>query len=126
MYQGYRIKINNIKIENSMIARGTFSLTQNDRIIDSWTDADQIDHEVIANKKKASISFELREHTTSEHGLFKELLAKTENVPVEYYDDNDDTYKIGSFKIKNPTFTHKNATRKEIIYENTPINLEEY
>ena len=113
MYQGYRIKINGIKVNNTMIARGSYNISTEGRVIDSWEDADKI-------------SFELREHKSSEHASFISLVEKTENIPVEFYDDKTDSYKTGTFKMEKVEFSHKNATAKEIIYNNTKVTIEEY
>lgn len=126
MYQGYRIKINGIKVNNTMIARGTYSISTTGRVIDSWEDADKIKHEVLAKKKKTTISFELREHKSSEHASFISLVEKTENVPVEFYDDKTDSYKAGTFRMEKVEFSHKNATKTEITYNTTKVALEEY
>lgn len=126
MYQGYRIKINGIKVNNTMIASGTYNMSTAGRVIDSWEDADKIKHEVLAKKKKVAISFELREHKSSEHTAFINLVEVTENIPVEFYDDKTDSYKAGMFKMDKVEFSHKNATNSEITYNNTKIELEEY
>ena len=126
MYQGYRIKINGIKVNNTMIARGTYSISTTGRVIDSWEDADKIKHEVLAKKRKTTISFELREHKSSEHAEFIRMVEKTENVPVEFYDDKTDSYTSGTFKMDTVEFSHKNATKTEITYNTTKVALEEY
>lgn len=126
MYQGYRIKINGIEVNNTMIASGTYNISTEGRVIDSWEDADKIKHEVLAKKKKTTISFELREHKSSEHATFIGLVELTENVPVEYYDDKTDSYKSGTFKMDKIEFSHKNATKTEITYNTTKVALEEY
>lgn len=125
MYEGYRIKINGITVSNLMIAKGSYLLKKADRIIDSWNDADDVEHVVAMQNKRVTITFRLRKHKLSEHAAFASLTAKTLKVPVEYYDDQAQSYISGTFRMKEVTFSHDNAAGNSINYSETEIQLTE-
>lgn len=126
MYQGYRLKINNAEIPNSIIARGTYQIDTEDRIAEQYTDAYGVDHIRMFAKTKTVITFSVREHNSAEHQIISSYFSKRANVSVEFYDDDTDTYKSGLFRIiKNP-YSHKNTYGRNIQYNATQIKLEEY
>lgn len=69
MFNGYRFYINGVPFNDSYISKGTYSCERQKRVIGSWKDANGIDHEELAPTDKTIISFDLREHNSSEHAL---------------------------------------------------------
>lgn len=126
MYNGYRVKINGHIVSNNMIAKGSYSQKKADRVIDEWNDADDVQHTVAMKNKRVTITLQLREHDLTEHAAFAALTENTLNVPVEYYDDQTQVYLTGTFRMKEVTFEHGEATDKTIRYSETEIELTEY
>lgn len=126
MYQGYRLKIDDTIVPNEIIARGTFSFQKVDRIIDSYEDEKGVTHEVVADKKRVLIGFSFKEHDSSEHLVFCRYINKKDNVSVEYYDDEENVYEPGIFKIEASAFTHRNVIGNNILYNSCAIKLTEY
>lgn len=126
MYNGYRLKINNTEVKNSLISKGTFNLEEQDRIIRQWQDATHTDHYDVAKKKRMVCTFSFREHLSEEHSTFANLLANRENVVVEYFSDNDDSYKISNCRIEAPAFHHEDIIGNQILYGTTEVTITEY
>lgn len=122
----YRVKINNIKVPNTYISRGTYSLERPLRIAETYEDASGIKHEITFASKKTKIKFTLREHSSDEHNSFAALLATVQNVSVSYWDDQTNSYLSGTFRIKDFTWSHMNIIGSSIEYGPTSIELEEY
>lgn len=125
-YSQYRVKINGLVIPETLIARGSYNFVKESRVIRSYTDANGTKHEDVYEDKKASIKFSLRERNLLEQLQLMGLFDKTENVPVEYWDDYSCIYQTGVFKMKAPQINHKNAVGENIEYNSTPIQLDEY
>lgn len=125
MYNGYRVKINGHIVSNNMIAKGSYSQKKADRVIDEWNDADDVQHTVAMKNKRVTITLQLREHDLTEHAVFAALTEKSLNVPVEYFDDQTQAYLTGTFRMKEVTFEHGEATDKTIRYSETEIELTE-
>lgn len=120
----YRVKIGNTEIPNSWISRGSYSISNNPRECERFTDATGIEHIIPFGKSKTTITFSVREHRATEHSQIASILANRFNLSVEYYDDNVGAYKEGNFHIKDFTWSHNNAD--PIVYNSTNITLEEY
>lgn len=125
-YAGYRIKINGEIFPNIYMARGSYNMTKNPRLCESYVDALGVSHDVFYPTAKAIINFSIKPHSTDEHHLLREYFNERENVSVEYFDDNSETYLTGTFKVKNFTWKDDNATSGSVDYSATDIQLEEY
>lgn len=126
MYEGYRLKINGNEVPNADIAKGTYSLKKDDRVIDSYEDMDKVTHEVVSKKPKVTISFSLRKHTSEEHERAVKLTSVKQNLSVEYFDDDTNSYVVGLFKMEVGEYSHAFAGTQRIFYNETPIKLIEY
>lgn len=125
-YQGYRVKIAGVEIPNMLIASGTYSFKKSKRLIKKYTDGNGTDHYDYYKAKKALISFSIRARTLEEQKSIKNIFTQQDNVPVVYWDDYDCEYKAGVFKMSEPIVKHSNAVGTNIMYQPTPIVLEEY
>lgn len=123
MYRGYRLKIGNNILPNNMIAKGSFSVIDNDRVVEIWKDANQVEHQITEGTPKANISFSLREHDSTEHASFILYLSILNDVHVEYYDDLTDSYRVATCRIEKPVFAHLNTYGGKIQYAVTPIKI---
>lgn len=125
MYQGYRIKINGTVFPNGFIAKGTYQCVEKNRVIETWTDADYVEHKICTGNKKAVISFNIREHNSSEHSQVISFLRDDDNITVEYYSDRTDSYKTGVFRLEDVNFAHITLNGSSIEYGATTIILTE-
>ena len=124
-YLGYRLIINDIEITNDLIQKGTYKAIPTKRIVDSWIDADMIEHQEVLPTRKMDISFSLRQRNLTEQDSIKDIFNLQENIPVTYWDDVSCAYKTGTFYMESPEFSHI-STVGGINYEATPIHLIEY
>lgn len=125
-YAGYRIKINGEIFPNIYMARGSFNITKNPRLCESYVDALGVSHDVFYPTPKAVINFNIKPHSNDEHQALSVFFINRANVAVEYYDENTENYLTGSFKVKNFTWKNDNATSGGVDYSATAIQLEEY
>lgn len=125
-YLGYRVKINNVIIDNTMISRGSYSCKKARRVVNSWEDALKITHEKYAPSSKATIRFNLRERNLAEQASLASAFSTLVNVPVVYWDDLAAEYASGTFKITEPDFSNSFASSSDIEYGETTIELTEY
>lgn len=125
-YQGYRLKINNVVFPNEYVSRGTYKISRNPRKVETYTDIVGVEHDVFYPTDKTTITFMIREHSSSDHSTIYEYFSTRKNVTVEYYDDNTDTYISGTFRVDKITWEYENALSNTIEYAPTPITLEEY
>lgn len=125
-YNGYRLKIEGVKVPNSYIAKGTFFQENQDRVLRQWTDATHTDHRDVATKKRLYITFSLRSHKSDEHAAFASLIAKREQVAVEFYDRQTDTYKNATCWIQAPAFNDENILGDKILFGETSVTITEY
>lgn len=125
-YLGYRLKINGVTVPENHIARGSYSISANDRVIDEWQDADLVDHVSTINTRQHLINFSFREHDSPEHSVFIGYLSSTQDITVQYYDDLTDSYLTGSFHTDGVNFSHQTIRSGRIWYNETPVELKEY
>lgn len=125
-YDNIRISINSTDIPNSLIAKGTYSFIKDKRVAGEWTDGNGITHQDIFTDRKVTITFSIRERSLTEQESIVGIFAAQEDVPVEYWDDYDCTYKTGMFRMNAPTIQHLTVANNDIEYATTQIVLEEY
>lgn len=126
MYEGYRIKIGDVVIPDTLISQGTYEFVNERRQIRSWQDANGIFHNDYFQRLQASITFSIRERSLEDHESIKGIFSKMENVAVTYWDDYDCEYKTGTFEMKKPKIKHRFAPNGTLFYEATQIALGEY
>lgn len=122
-YDGYRIKIEGIKVENTWITRGTWGVSSEERIADTYTDANLVEHVITTGEYKKTIEFSIREHDAAEHKEIMKILKKRTNISVTYWDDMTGEYSSGIFRMESVKFAHKNAGAGSIEYQETGIKL---
>lgn len=126
MYQGYRLKINGVVFPNSYIQKGTYSCLRKKRVIDNWTDGNLIEYELTAPTRKAVISFQLREHNSSEHSLMMPFFQEDDYISIEYYSDREDAYFTGTFRMSDMVFSDRTANDSSIEYNRTLVTFTEH
>ncbi len=124
MYKGYRLKVNGTIIENLMIVRGSYSMMREQRVIDSYHDANGTYCEELSPASKAIIQFSIRDRSMEEQAAIAAAFS-SRNVSVEYWDDTTLKYDTGTFRVENPTYTHSYAVRDRIRYGQAAIVLKE-
>lgn len=125
-YNGYRVIINGTIVPDNLIQKGSWNMSKPKRIVSSWVDANQIEHEDVLPTRKVDISFSIKPRFLSEQESIIGILALQEHVPVTYWDDYSCSYKTGDFKMDPVRFNHKNTEYGDIWYTATPIHLTEY
>lgn len=126
MYNGYRVKINEVIVSDNLISQGSYTCLPVRRVLDSYYDGLGVLHEELSKHVTVEISFSLRERSMEEQALLKDVFAKYENIQVEYWDDVSMMYKSGVFKMTRPAFSHRNTRGGKIRYKKTAIVLKEY
>lgn len=126
MYEGYRVKINDVEVPNTMIAAGTYSFVKEKRLVRSWVDANGLQHFDYYENTKAKIQFAIRERNLEEQQSITGLFQTFENLTVKYWDDYSCVYRTGLFKLKEPSISHRKAPDNDIWYQATSFVLEEY
>ena len=123
-YSGYRVKIGNTEIKNTMMAPETYQMKPVPRLVGTWTDGDQKNHrETIGTKHE--ISFTIRERTMTEQAAIAPIFSTTENLSVTYWDDIACTYASGTFFMEVSAIKSKRHGAG-LLYLETQVNLKEY
>ena len=125
-YNGHRLKINNTNIPSEWVAPGSFNVTPKKRIVQVWTDANQVEHHDVLQNRKTIIQFSVRVRTLADQDRLKGIFADSEGITVEYWDDRTCTYKTGNFYMDDITFAHLNSQAGSLLYGATQIKLTEY
>ena len=125
-YAGYRVKIEGVEIPNTLIASGSYSFAKAARVARGWTDGFGVKHEDYHATDKASIAFSIKERNLQEQESIKSIFQKQKKITVEYWDDYECVYKEGVFKMLEVSIEHNNALGNDILYNATPVKLEEY
>ena len=124
-YNGYRIALNGITVTNDLVQKGTYKAIPTKRVVATWLDANFIEHQDVLPTRKMDIQFSLRQRSLAEQDSIKGIFATQENVSVVYWDDKTCDYKVGTFRMEAPEFSHI-STVGGINYAETPIHLIEY
>lgn len=123
MYNGYRLKIENVILPNKYIAKGTYNCVEDFRVIDTWVNASLVEEEKRTNTKKATITFSLIEHDSDKHADLIAYLQKSSDVSVEFYSDLTDSYRTANCRLAAVPFVHKNTYGSKIQYEPTAVTI---
>lgn len=123
-YNGYRLKIGDTAIPNGYIAKGSYSVVPNQRVVGKWTDGNGVEHTSYYPNPKYVISFALRECDTTESATLFGLFQNNE-LTVNFWDDRTQTYRNGNFTVKISAFSHTNILGGKILYNTTKITLTE-
>lgn len=124
-YLGYRIIIGDTAIPETMMIKESYGTTPTERVIYTWKDANQIEHNDVAENPKMEVVFTLRKRTLAEQETLVNAFANLQNITVTYWDDRSCTYKTGLFKMDPPQFINF-ISQNEMWYNATQIHLTEY
>lgn len=125
MLNNYRVIVNGITINNSMLAPGSYSSEQTRKVLKSYFTQDGVLHEDLSRRQRAVIKFSLREHFENEHTDFMAALQNLVNVPVTYWDSISSSYKIANCKMKLSEIKSR-MNGSSISYNAVSVTLEEY
>ena len=123
MYQGYRLKIDGVVFPNSYIAKGSYSAVDKKRVVETWVDANQVEHEVTTGQAKANIAFSLIEHNSEKHSELMKFFQKDDDIRVEFYNDRTDAYRVANCRLVDISFSHSNTYGGKVQYNSTAINF---
>ena len=124
-YSGYRIKIGATTIKNNMMAPDTYNVTKNKRVIYTWTDANQVEHQEIAPEKNVEIKFSIRERSMEDQATIAPIFQTLDNLTVEFWDDIQQQYVQQTCYMDPPTIQSR-AHGASLMYDETPVHLTEY
>ena len=124
MYQGYRLKINDLVISDTMIKKGSYNSKSTNRVLASYYDAAGGYHEELAPEPKMEINFSFRMHEMEEHAAFLAPFGTGRNVFVEYWHDMSGEYREGMFRVEDMKIPHKSAAGR-IRYGEIAVKLKE-
>lgn len=123
------IKVGDYPIPLEFMAYKTYKASRNTQDLDSYRDADGVLHRNVLPHQAMKLEFEtpiltnLQFRTLMDNirANMTDLIAR--DVPLQYYDEESDSYKTGSFYMPGTMeFTHFNKN----IYEPTRIAFIEY
>lgn len=123
MYQGYRLKINNVTFPDIYISKGSYNCTEDKRVVEVWTDANHVEHEITTGEPKAKITFSIAEHPMEKHSEIIRFFQQDDDITVEFYSDKSDTYRTANCRLKPIKFSHKFASGNRVFYEKAEVNL---
>lgn len=136
-WAGYFLKAtaNNTVLSNSYIKYESWSSTPNNREeIKAYRDENSRDlTRVTAAGRKTAIQFQTRENMhLADKIAFQQFFTAAESdagqrkISLEYWNDEENTYKTGVFYRANTQFKIKKVTDTDIIYHPVTIDLVEY
>lgn len=124
-FEGYRLKINGVVYPNSNMQRGSYSITEQKRVVEIWTDANLVEHEITTGVTKAVISFAIRQHDGEEHDAIVNALKPENGLQIEYWSDLHGEYKTGVFRRSDVAFRHRNVIGSNVVYDAAQVTLTE-
>lgn len=125
MYKGYRMKINGVVFPDNYIAKGSYSCVEKKRVVETWKDANLVEHEISTGIPKATIAFSIAQHLTENHAAIIAFFQQEDNITVEYYSDRTDSYRTANFRLTPIQFAHKFAVGNRVLYEKAKVTLTE-
>lgn len=131
-YNGYLIKINGITIPNELIRADTYKTTVNTSDLDSFTDANGVLHRNVLSHKSNKCEWNMPRCEGSKMQSFLNILRSIwgENperkATCEIYVPEWDRYYSGTFYMPDFPLQIVQATKDQIIYNETRFALIEY
>lgn len=123
----YLISINGTPLPLSLMDRTSWKCTPYQRrIIAEHNDIEGVRHVYESKHYRTKIKFVIREHSMAEHEDVVSYFQKLSQVQVIYWNDLDNAYRTGVFRINDPEFAHKKTFDHTIWYDPTTIELTEY
>lgn len=136
-WAGYFLKAtaNNTVLPNEYIRYDSWNSTPNNREeIKAYRDENSRDlTRITAAGRKTALQFQTRDNMhLADKIAFLQFFTNAESDPnqrkisLEYWNDEESTYKTGVFYRANTSFKIKKVTATDIIYESVTIDLVEY
>ena len=123
-YAGYRVKIGNTIIKETMIAPDSYDTYPFDRIEGTWEDGDDVKHREITGEGKV-IVFSIRERNAADHASIAGIFEYREHISVQVYNDITGNYDTLDCWMEAPHIkTSRNGST--LWYRETQIKLTEY
>lgn len=126
MFEGYLIKLNGNEIPASIMVPGSFETSKKRVVAGSWRDANGDMHYSYYPHEKMDISFTIKPRTMEQQSSIVNFFRNKDNVVVNYWDDESETYREVVCKMDDVTFKHSYDTDDQMFYAETSIGLEEY
>lgn len=123
MYNGYKLKIDGVVFPNNYMAKGTYNAIDKKRVVETWKDANQVEHEITTGTPKANITFSLIEHDSTTHSKMIAYFQKKDDIVVEFYDDGKDAYRTAICRLEAIKWSHRSSYGGKIQYKATAISL---
>lgn len=123
MYQGYRLKIDSVKFPDIYIQKESYSCIESKRVIETWTDANMVEHEITTGVPKATITFSIAEHPMERHASIIAFFQKENDITVEYFSDRTNSYRTANCRLEPITFAHKHAVGNNVLYAAASVTL---
>ena len=128
-FQGYLLKINGREFPNTFIRAESYKSTPNQQTDqDDYTDGYGELHRNILPHTSTKIEFNLKPLDLAEKIVAQTYLIPRIELSVEYWNDEDNMYKVGRFSIPSIQYTirHVDRIKKNIKYAETRVALIEY
>lgn len=134
-YSGYHLKFGNTILPYKYIKLATYKSSPNQRLdLDSYRDSDGVLHREVLSHTASKIEWETPYLTNIDvaemNAIFNAAMSnQTERkVSVTYYNEENDTYKTGTFYMPDVQYTvyHADLDNKRLIYSPIRIALIEY
>lgn len=134
-YNGYHLKFGNTVLPYKYIRLATYKSTPNQRLdLDSYRDSDGVLHREVLSHTASKVEWEtpyLSNFDVAEmNGIFAAAMLNTSErkATVTYYDEENDTYKTGTFYMPDVQYSvyHADPDKKELIYAPIRFAIIEY
>lgn len=126
-FNGYLLKINGIIFPNKYIALDTYiSIPNQQTDLDAYTDADGYLHRNVLPHTASKIEFNTPLLDLAKKQSMQSLIPTRVKLILEYWNDEENIYKIGNFYVPSISYSIYRTTEKDIIYNPIRIAFIEY
>lgn len=133
-FQGWLIKFGNVQLPNSFLLADGWEDTPNQRIdIDAYRDTNALLHRETSANHKTKIKLNIREMNLSEMEALKNVIGlatlsvdekRQRKVSVTYWNDEDLSYKTGTFYMPDVTYVAHRVDEVNMNIEYNPFSIE--
>ena len=126
-FLGHLLKVNGVIIPSRYIDTKTYKATPDvQRVIDKYTDGNDVEHESLSPHKRSEISFSTNGMYLAGKNIFMSFFPTKADLTVEFYNHKTDNYQTGNFKRNDFEFGMFKIRSNDIIYQPISVMLEEY
>lgn len=134
-YSGYHLKFGNTILPYKYMKLATYKSSPNQRLdLEAYRDSDGMLHREALSHTASKVEWETPYLTNIDvaemNAIFNAAMSnKTERkVTVTYYDEENDTYKTGTFYMPDVQYTvyHADPDNKQLIYNPIRLAIIEY